>query len=101
MRVRCVAWLLVLTIVSVSLDSLPDPPALQSHPGDSQIILSLHKQAHATKNHTLLLDSYTHVSRHNVSWIPIRQQFHGNGSISPLTPAHHSSDSSPPVSSHS
>ena len=99
MKARCVAWLLVFIIVGVSLDSLPDPPAIKSHAGDSQI-LSPYNHGHAT-SHALPLDSYIHVSRYNVGWVSIRQQLDTNGSFSPLTPAHHSSDSSPPVSSHS
>jgi len=100
MRVRCVAWLLVFIIVGVSLDSLPDPPAIKSHAGDSQIILSPYNHGHVTR-HSLPLCSYIHVSRNNVGWVPIWQHFDTNGPFSPLTPAHHSSDSSPPVSSHS
>jgi hypothetical protein len=99
MRVRCVAWLLVLIIVGVSLDSLPDPPAIKSHTGDSQIILSPYNHGHVTR-HSLPLCSCIHVSRNNVRWVSIRQHFDSNGPFSPLIPAHHSSDSSPPVSSH-
>jgi hypothetical protein len=98
MKARCVAWLLVFIVVGVSLDSLPDPPAIKSHPGDSQIILSPYSHGHVTR-HSLPLCSYIHVSRNNVGWVPIGQHFDTNGPFSPLTPAHHSSDSSPPVSS--
>ncbi len=98
MKVRCVAWLLVFIVVGVSLDSLPDPPAIKSHPGDSQIILSPYNHGHAT-SHTLPLDSCINVSCYNVCWVSIRQHLDTNDSFSPLTPAHHSSDSSPPVSS--
>jgi hypothetical protein len=100
MRVRCMAWLLVFIVVGVSLDSLPDPPAIKSHAGDSQIILSPYNHGHAT-SHALPLDSYIRVSRHNVGWVSIRQHLDTNDSFSQLTPAHHSSDSSPPVSSQS
>jgi hypothetical protein len=94
-----VAWLLIFIIVGVSLDSLADPPAIKSHPGDSQIILNPYNHGHAP-NHSLPLDSSIHVSRHDVRWISIRQHFDTNDSFSPLTPAHHSGDSSPPVVSH-
>ena len=96
MRVRCVAWILVFIIVGVSLDSLPDPPAVKSRAGDRQIVLSLYNHGHVT-SHIMLLDSHIHVSRPNVGWVPTRQHFDSNGSFSPLTLALHSSDSSPPA----
>src|ERR1700730_5488635 len=99
MKLRCVAWLLVLIIVGVSLDSLPDPPAIKSHAGDSQIILSLSNRGPVTR-HSLPLCSCNHISRNNVGWVSIRQRFDSNGPFSPLIPVHQSSDSSPPVSYH-
>ena len=40
MRVRCLAWLLIVLVVGACLDSLPDPPAIQSHVNESQVTLA-------------------------------------------------------------
>jgi hypothetical protein len=100
MGVRYVIWLLVFLIAGVSVDSLPDPPAIKSQAGDCKIVLNDCNHGHATTR-VLPLAFYFRDYHLFVSRFPLRQEFQDYGFFDPLPPAFHSSGNSPPVPSHS
>jgi hypothetical protein len=83
-------------IVGVSIDSLPDPPALSSHSNDAQVILALVNHGPALQQ-ALPLDWRMGSSFVDFSWVPIRQLLDLKGPRYPLNVAFHFSDSSPPT----
>ena len=97
MTVRCVAWLLVFAIVGVSLDSLPDLPALKSHT-DNQIF-SVFRNMHMRQEVTRCLWVSTHMSSATMLVEFPSGKISTVSVLPPLILVHHSSDSSPPVPS--
>lgn len=95
MRVRCLALLLCLSIVGVSLDNVPDPPALCVHSSDicSFSVVDLHDHV---KSHKQQPDFASCTHRYQESWFSFIHVFEDSSGLYQQPLIYHAADPSPP-----